>query len=55
MDRLTELQGRFKNLILNNCNVVGCDKCGYKFEGGCSSDLLQDQILEIELDETNQA
>jgi hypothetical protein len=51
MTELQLLEDRFKDLILNTCNKIGCDKCGYKYDGGCSSTILQDKIMELEYPE----
>ena len=49
--RLQELRGNFRDLILTTCNVIGCDKCPSKFDGGCKSDVIQNEILDIEMSE----
>lgn len=48
MNKLDILEEQFRNLILNNCNTVGCEDCILKWEGGCRSDELQNEILSLE-------
>ena len=50
----TELDGlnqRLGDLIKTTCNVIGCKECPYKWDSGCSSNELQNQILDIEMEE----
>ena len=43
-----QLKERHRSIIINTCNVVGCKDCDLKWEGGCASSYLQEQIMEIE-------
>lgn len=48
---LKDLIERQRNMIVNTCNVVGCNKCPYKWGGGCSSSDLQEEIDKLEMKE----
>lgn len=50
-DLIKSLHERQKHTILNTCNVIGCKDCDLKWEGGCSSIELQDQIMDLEFKE----
>ena len=52
---INELQERLKDLILNTCNIVGCDECGLQFDSPyssgsneCSATDLQDRIADLQ-------
>lgn len=52
-EEIKRLEERLKNLIINTCNKIGCGDCPYKWDGGCSSDALQNQLLDAEAEEWN--
>ena len=45
---LDALQESFRVLIVGTCNTIGCKECPYKWEGGCSSDEIQNRIYDLE-------
>ena len=45
---LDALQESFRVLITGTCNTIGCAKCPYKWDGGCSSDIIQGKIMDVE-------
>ena len=49
MNEIERVEGNFKYLILNTCNLIGCKDCPYKYLYGdkCESDILQDRIFEL--------
>ena len=46
-----ELIQRLNNVIQGTCNVVGCDNCDLKWNGGCSASDLQEKLMDIEIEE----
>ena len=46
-----DLEIRLRNIIQGTCNTVGCDKCGLKWDDGCSATELQSKIMDIEMEE----
>jgi len=53
MSELSNLRSRLKDVILNTCNKIGCDKCSLKFNldvksGECSATDLERKIDIIE-------
>jgi hypothetical protein len=47
-DYLEHLRSRLKKIIIEVCNVIGCDNCDLKFGENCSALDLQDKIYEEE-------
>lgn len=48
MSELEQLEERLRQLIHSTCNTIGCAECPYKWDGGCSSDELQNRIFDAE-------
>ncbi|MBD0785825.1 hypothetical protein HUO09_05695 [Vibrio sp. Y2-5] len=48
-----DLIRRMKNVVQNTCNTIGCDKCGLKWDDGCSATDLQDKSMTIEIEKMN--
>lgn len=48
-----ELNERLINVVNTKCNILGCDNCDLKWDGGCSATDLEAKIIEIEIKEMN--
>ncbi len=53
MSLLEELNSRLKNVITGTCNTKGCNDCDLKWDGGCSATELQNEIMDIEMNESS--
>jgi len=51
-NELDAVRENFRVLIVGTCNAIGCAKCPYKWDDGCSSDefMRRIDVLEKELD-----
>jgi len=50
-NEIEDLRERFKNLIVNTCNKIGCKNCHLEWKGGCPATELQDKINDLEMEE----
>jgi hypothetical protein len=52
-EQIKDLESRLTSIVVNTCNVVGCDNCGLKFGGfdsdECSATDLQNRIWDLEM------
>lgn len=46
---LKDLRERMRIVITKTCNVIGCNGCDLKWEGGCSANELDSKIMDIEM------
>jgi hypothetical protein len=46
---LNDLRERWRIVITQTCNVIGCKDCDLKWDGSCSSNELQKKIIVIEM------
>lgn len=51
MTELEQLHERQRQIIIGTCNTIGCKDCHLKWEDGCASSELQNQIMDIEFKE----